>query len=192
MGWAVHDCWESYFRFENCQHILCNAHLLRELESLKQQGSDWGGKMQKFFYQLYEATEKGSKVLERGGQWEAGYEKICAAAEVEEPPPKPSHRGRAKNSVGRNLLNRLKKHQTAILEYAFREEVPFTNNQAERDFRCAKIKQKISNSFRSRKGAENYARIQGFVSTIRKQKMNVFEEIVNVFDKKAISFQMAK
>jgi transposase len=23
--WAVHDCWSSYFAFENCQHALCNA-----------------------------------------------------------------------------------------------------------------------------------------------------------------------
>jgi transposase len=55
-----------------------------------------------------------------------------------------------------------------------------------------KIKQKISNSFRSQQGAENYARIQGFVSTVRKQEMNVFQEIVNVFNKKDISFQAAR
>ena len=190
-NWAVHDCWESYFRFENCRHILCNAHLLRELESLKEQGSNWGKQMQELIFEMYEASEKGTKILTKRAKWEAGYEKICRLAEVEEPPPEKGKRGKPKNSCGRNLLNRLKKHQAGILEYAFRAEVPFTNNQAERDIRCVKIKQKISNSFRSQKGAAHYARIQGFVSTVRKHKMKVFQEIVNIFNQKDISFQVA-
>jgi transposase len=190
-NWAVHDCWESYFRFEKCRHVLCNAHLLRELESLKEQGSRWGCKMQEFIFELYEASEKGEKQVAKRAHWEAKYEQICGLGEKEEPPPEKGKRGRAKNSVGRNLLNRLKKHQASIMEYAFTAEVPFTNNQAERDIRCVKIKQKISNSFRSQKGAAHYARIQGFVSTVRKHKMKVFQEIINIFKQKDISFQVA-
>lgn len=190
-NWAVHDCWESYFRFGNCRHILCNAHLLRELESLKEQSSNWGREMQDLIFEMYEATGKGEKVLDQRAQWEARYEKICGLAELEEPPPEKGKRGRAKNSRGRNLLNRLKKHQAAIMQYAFRAEVPFTNNQAERDIRCVKIKQKISNSFRTQKGAVQYARIQGFVSTVRKHKMKVFPEIINIFNQQDISFQGA-
>jgi transposase len=33
-GWAVHDCWASYFGSTSCRHALCGAHLLRELSSL--------------------------------------------------------------------------------------------------------------------------------------------------------------
>lgn len=191
-GAAVHDCWESYFRFENCQHILCNAHLLRELENLRERGSVWGKEMKELIFELYEASEKGEKVLENRAEWETKYQKICEQGEVEEPPPELNKKGRPKNSQGRNLLNRLKKYQAGIMEYAFRAGIPFTNNQAERDIRCVKIKQKISNSFRSQTGASNYARIQGFVSTVKKQEMNIFAEIVNVFDNQNISFQMAK
>jgi hypothetical protein len=97
-------------------------------------------------------------VLTNKKSWEAKYAKICEQADEEEPPPKGT-RGRAKNSIGRNLLNRLRKHQTGVLAFAFEKEVPFTNNQAERDLRCLKVKQKVSNSFRQMKGAENYARI---------------------------------
>ena len=34
---AVHDGWSSYFRYEKCQHVLCNAHLLRELQGIYEQ-----------------------------------------------------------------------------------------------------------------------------------------------------------
>jgi transposase len=30
-GYAVHDHWASYLRFEDCYHFMCNAHHLREL-----------------------------------------------------------------------------------------------------------------------------------------------------------------
>ena len=92
-----------------------------------------------------------------------------------------SGRGRPKATKGRNLLTRLKKHQAAILAFAFHEEVPFTNNQAERDLRPAKTKQKIAGSFRTFSGAQNYARIFGFISTARKNRFNVFNELVTAF-----------
>lgn len=30
---AVHDCWASYFKVTQAQHVLCGAHLLRELKA---------------------------------------------------------------------------------------------------------------------------------------------------------------
>ena len=190
--WAIHDGWESYFKFEKCQHILCNAHLLRELENLKENGSEWGRERQEFFFKLYKASEKGEKVVANRAAWEAQYQHICATGELEEPPPESRKKGRPKNSVGRNLLNRLKKYQAGIMEYAFRAGIPFTNNQAERDIRCVKIKQKISNSFRTQAGAANYARIQGFVSTVKKQEMNILASLVQIFDLHNFSFHMAR
>ena len=147
--------------------------------------------MQKFIYGMYEASARGTKELQHRARWEKLYEEICQRGEREEPPPEKNKKGREKNSFGRNLLNRLKKYQAGILEYAFRLEVPFTNNQAERDLRNVKVKQKISNSFRQKEGAQDYARIQGFISTLRKQEMNVFQELVNVFKGKDVSFPLA-
>ena len=72
--------------------------------------------------------------------------------------------------------------------FAFNEHIPFTNNQAERDIRCLKTKQKAANSFRTIKGAQNYARIQSFVSTLRKHNMNVFHNLINIFDNKPVIF----
>lgn len=191
-GRAVHDCYSSYFQFEGCQHILCNAHLLRELERLKENGSGWGKLMQSLILRMYEMSQRGRGELKHQQRWELLYERICQMGEREEPPPTKGKKGREKSSFGRNLLNRLRKYQAGILEYAFCAEVPFTNNQAERDLRNVKVKQKISNSFRKTEGAEIYARIQGFVSTLKKQKMNIFQEIVNVFKKKDTTFAYAR
>ncbi len=77
-------------------------------------------------------------------------------------------RRRPKNTPGRNLLRRLKEQEEAVLAFAFIEGVPFTNNQAERAIRPAKVKQKVSGCFRTQNGADVYARLQAVISTCRK------------------------
>ena len=67
--------------------------------------------------------------------------------------------------------------------------MPFTNNQAERDIRCLKTKQKVATNFQTFKGAQHYARIQSFTSTLRKHSMNVFQNLIDAFDRKTIVFQ---
>jgi len=115
---------------------------------------------------------------------ESRYNHICHLGEKSEPPPikTPGKKGRYKRTKGRNLVERLIREQDAVLAFAFNSNVPFTNNLAERDIRPAKIKQKISNCFRTFTGAEIYARIEGFVSTTRKQNYNVFSELCATFD----------
>ena len=82
-------------------------------------------------------------------------------------------------------------HQDGVIAFAFTDGIPFTNNQAERDIRCLKTKQKVATSFRTFKGAQNYARIQSFVSTSRKHGMNVFQNLINVFNKQTVVFAAA-
>ena len=55
--------------------------------------------------------------------------------------------------------------------------VPFTNNQAERDGRMMKLRQKISGGFRSLQGAMDFALIRSFVSTARKQDWNIIDAL---------------
>jgi transposase len=186
---AVHDCWASYFDFEQCEHALCGAHLLRELTNLAENGSKWASRMHCFFLQIYQASQKGTAPVADHQAWVLQFEHICHLADKEEPPPKQGKKGKPKNSKGRNLLNRLLKHRDEWLAFAFADNVPFTNNQAERDIRCLKTKQKVATNFQTVKGAQHYARIQSFTSTLRKHSMNVFLNLINAFDRKTIVFQ---
>lgn len=185
---AVHDCWESYFGFGQCQHALCGAHLLRELTNLMEKGSKWAAQMHHFMLDLYRSSQKAAVIVADRQTWEREFKHICQLADKEEPPPRQGKRGKPKNSKGRNLLNRLIEHQHGWLAFAFVQGVPFSNNQAERDIRCLKTKQKVATNFQTLKGAKHYARIQSFTSTLRKHSMNVFQNLINVFDKKDIVF----
>lgn len=59
--------------------------------------------------------------------------------------------------------------------------IPFDNNLAERDLRMAKVKQKISETFRSLEGANTFTRIRGYVSTVRKNGLNALDCIKSIF-----------
>lgn len=185
INWTVHDCWASYFTVGNGRHSLCGAHLLRELQALIEQGRQWAKAMHDYLMRAYQATRHGPIVLNQQVHWRVNFQQICQQADLEEPPAitffKPDARlGKPKRTKGRNLLQRLMYHQEAVLAFAFEAGVPFTNNQAERDLRAAKVKQKVSNCFRRVSGAAAYARIAGFISTIRKMNRNIIHNIENV------------
>lgn len=180
-GWLVHDCWSSYFNLTHLKHAVCGAHLLRELQALIEGGSQWASSFKAFLLETYYTSLE--ERLEKRTQTEQRYDQLLQLAKDEEPPPiRIGARGKLKRTKGRNLLERLQKFKPAVLAFAFNPEVPFTNNQAERDVRPVKVKQKISGCFRTLKGADHYARIQGFISTTRKQDHNVFKELCNVFN----------
>ncbi len=182
-GWLVHDSWSSYFSFKNYKHAMCGAHILRELQGLVDIGkSKWAETFKIFLMSVYEMSNE--ERIKRKQQIQDRFVRICNIGEHMEPPPikTKGKRGRYKRTKGRNLVERLIKYQDAVLAFAFYEQVPFTNNLAERDIRPTKIKQKISNSFRSFKGAEYYARIEGFISTARKNNKNIFNELSTTFE----------
>ena len=182
-GWLVHDCWSSYFGFLKMRHAICGAHILRELEGLiENERSKWARVFKTFLMHVYEMPFK--ERVRRRRQIETRYTLIRIIGERAEPPPykTPRRRGKYKRTKGRNLVKRLIREKDAVLAFAFNEEVPFTNNLAERDIRPAKVKQKVSNCFRTFSGAEIYARIAGFVSTARKNNMNVFSELCTTFN----------
>ena len=90
-----------------------------------------------------------------------------------------SKRGRKKRRIGHNLALRLRKHKEGCLRFLTDPRTPFTNNEAERDLRMAKLRQKISGGFRSDRGAYNFARMRAVIATARKQGWNVLQTLVH-------------
>ncbi|MGD1857398.1 MAG: transposase, partial [Leptolyngbyaceae cyanobacterium] len=78
-------------------------------------------------------------------------------------------------------LERLRSQQASVLGFMVDFDVPFDNNQAERDVRMMKLKQKISGCFRSVSGARMFCRIRGYLSTLRKQDRTILDALIGLF-----------
>ena len=176
VGTLIHDCLASYFRL-NCDHALCNAHLMRELEFFSEAKEHrWAARMQELLIKALNAPDTTS---ERG--WRQRYTRILAQAKAENPYTVPTgdkkKRGRTAKPAVNNLIARFEKYKNEILRFIFEQHVPFTNNQAERDLRMAKVQQKISGTFRTWNGAIRFARIRSYISTAQKQGGSVYDAI---------------
>lgn len=179
-GVSVHDGWSSYWQFV-CQHALCNVHLLRELTYLSEElGQAWAAEMIELLLDSKAAVEQaraeGRSCLHplEVADWKARYGALLSQgylANPPDPPPEVAKKGRRKQSTARNLLDRLSKHQQAVLLFLDNFAVPFDNSLAERDLRMVKVQQKISGCFRSEAFAVAFCRIRGYLSTLRKQGM---------------------
>jgi transposase len=112
------------------------------------------------------------EIVQRG--FEANPPEVVSEAE-------PKRRGRRKQSAAKNLLDRLSEHSEAVLRCIHDFAVPFDNNQAERDIRMMKLKQKISGGFRAQSGAAMFCRIRGYLSSLRKQGVNIWDALVQIF-----------
>jgi transposase len=91
-------------------------------------------------------------------------------------------RGRPRRRTGHNLLLRLRDHKDDALRFLTNSDVPFTNNQAERDIRMMKLKQKISGCFRTDTGAQTFATLRTVLSIARKQNWNILDTLTKPAD----------
>lgn len=184
-GIAMHDNWPSYFKYENCSHALCNAHHLRELESAKEDGQKWAAKMIDFLTELNTEVAKagGSLTPRKQESRRKTYRQILANGKREcslAASPPQGRRGRKPQSKARNLLERLIERETETFRFMTDARVPFTNNQAERDQRMTKVKQKVSGTYRTLETAEGDLRLRSFISTCQKQGISVAEALSNL------------
>lgn len=197
-GRAIHDCLQSYFSYD-CTHGLCGAHILRELIFLVEvKCQRWADEMIDCLLDMKDAVDQAKEqgranCDEKIPELQSPYDTILSQGFDENPFPdqhapadkgKPKKRGRPKKTDAQNLLIRLRDRKKQVLPFLHDFDVPFDNNQSERDLRMIKAQQKISGTFRSARGGIDFCRIRSYISTIRKQSMNTISTIRNVFTDK--------
>lgn len=191
-GIAVHDGWRPYASYE-CGHALCNAHHLRELvfvlESTQQ---PWAQQMIDLLLQARHEVElscaAGHTALSQARQrhYARCSRALLAQAHTLNPlqarePTRKERRGRIRQSFTRNLLTRLHDHADQVWRFIADHRVPFDNNQAERDIRMPKLKQKISGCFRSESGMKAFCTIRSYLATLRKRNRSLIDALALAF-----------
>lgn len=190
-GRGMHDRFASYDGYD-CAHSICGAHLVRDCAGVgEQEHQQWALEMHDFLLDLHDACQEWRRhqlsavpALERD-EWVARYFEILAAGYAAQPPPSASgtraHKGRPKQSKAKNLLDALLVRAEQVLALLDDLRIPFTNNQAERDLRMAKVQQKISGTFRSATGATAFCAIRSYLSTMQKQGHPMLSALTSVF-----------
>ena len=193
-GRAVHDHWKPYFAYDACSHALCNAHHIRELAYFaEEEGISWASEMLTHLVEIKDivdqAKAKGEQALSihvltrlesryddilKSARYSCGQRKRHQGSESTDPPGK---RGRKKQEPIKNLLDRLHVKRCEVLISMHDFSVPWDNNLGERDIRMAKVKEKISGSYRSKMGAKIFCRIRGCISTARKHGRHVLSAL---------------
>jgi hypothetical protein len=149
-------------------------------------GQQWASQMKELLLKMKAATEKckeaGEKALPSGDnqKFTEEYDRITNLGESENP----LREGVRNRSKPRCLLDRFINYHTEICRFASDFSVPFDNNQAERDIRNAKVKQKVSGGFRSDTGAEDFGKISSVIGTAVKQGMSAFHSVSGIISGK--------
>jgi transposase len=172
LGILSHDHESKFYNF-GTKHATCGAHLIRELKGMEALCMlPWAGRVRDFFLEMkrhkghdqaegkedcdplclrvYESrydllVQEGEAILQRSQRKSLGYDEL------------------------RKMVNRLKRYQDAYLLFIRDYRAPFTNNQAERDLRHCKTKQKVSGCHRSWQGLLDYCKIRSLTDTTRKR-----------------------
>ena len=200
-GVAVHDRWQCYWKLRDVEHGLCNAHHLRELQALVEIDKEaWAGRLQRLLRRAWRVARasraRGIAVPERlRARFERDYDRVLVEAMAfhENLPPlsSPARCGKPKRRKGHNLALNLHRYRDETLRFLADPDVPFTNNEAERDLRMMKLRQKISGGFRSRHDADDFAILRTVIATAQKQGRNVLKALTGSSDRFIADIQYA-
>ena len=167
----------SYWPYGQCAHALCNAHHLRELTFVEEHlGQRWARDLKEVLREIKRTVDDARGQGRTGLAADARqafarrYDALLEEGMRANPPPPPTGKqGRPKRGKAGSLVDRLRDHKDATLAFMEDVTVPFDNNQAERDIRMTKVREKISGCFRTPLGAARFCRMRGYISMLRKQ-----------------------
>jgi len=190
-GVAVHDCWGPYWKY-SCNHAVCCAHLLRELNGVMENHPEqtWAKSFLELLLDMKKAKERRQKdgydsvaedVLQK---FSCAYDEVLQVGYKENQEKRSDHsrKGRPKKGKVLALIERLEKYKGEVCLFLKNFDVPFDNNQAERDIRNVKVKTKVSGCFRTDDGAKDYLNIMSYVGTSIKCGSNPFSVILRAFE----------
>lgn len=183
-GKIVHDHDRKYYKYGTNEQGECNTHILRYLKELDELTKhEWPRKMGTLLFVMLKHKEKdiasdiGYMDAESFQYYSNEFDEIIQLGknEIEKLKPKSILRGKSEN-----LLERLEKYKYNHLLFAKDYSIPFSNNQAERDFRWIKTHQKVSGCHRSYQGARTMVRLMSFTRTLKKRAIPIYEGIKKV------------
>ncbi|MCK5787727.1 MAG: IS66 family transposase, partial [Chlamydiia bacterium] len=184
-GVSVHDFWKPYEKYK-CSHAYCNAHILRELIFIFERKSQaWAGDMIALLLEIKKRVDdsKTKSLNNKDSQlYLDKYNKIIKAGYDKNPLPEVTKkRGRPKKGKVLSLVLRMDNYSSDILRFMSDSNTPFDNNLGERDLRMVKVREKISGTFRNIDRVHDYCKIRSFISTVQKQKKDVFNSLLESF-----------
>jgi transposase len=178
-GILSHDHDKKFYKYGK-KHATCGAHLLRNLKGLYESYKiEWANKFREFYSGLND-YKKSTEMCppEKFAEFERQYDEWLEFGKRELARMDP--RDLAANEL-RKMLKRLEDYKGGYLLFLRDYVAPFTNNQAERDLRALKTKQKVSGCFRSYAGAETFVRLKSHILTAKRQQICVLDSIVKLF-----------
>jgi len=189
-GIAVHDAWAPYDTYTAARHVLCGAHLLRELQAVADHhdtgaatspvaGWCWAVQVAENLLALKTHTEHAwaagtcpdPAVIAARTKAITAAAAIAAADHTGPGPLAAKHRALARRITGR---------LPDYLAFTTDPHIPFDNNLAERDIRMVKIRQKVSGCLRTFTGAEQFAAIRSYTATAGKHRINLYHALTQL------------
>ena len=183
-GVLEHDNFKSLYHF-TCVHAECNAHILRYLKGVvENKNRKWAEDMIQFFIKAKAAAEEKELNSTEIYDFHSLYDEILENGRLEFLQAEKSDY----NGDDIKLLRRLNEYKTQHLLFLSDRNVPFDNNQAERDLRMIKAKTKISGCFRSSDGGSVFAILKSYTASLRKNALSIFDGIFSAWNKKPVLF----
>jgi transposase len=183
-GMLVRDGYAGYKHLTQVEHAWCGAHLLRDLRGMHQAdpaGQLWAKAMGDLLADVHHlavaAREAGRAGADELAHLHRRYTGALARARTDNNGKKTTL---AKDA--RSLANRFETNRDMILRFTTNLTVPFSNNQAERDIRPAKVQQRASGGcWRTLEGVAEFAVVQSYLSTAHKWGITRIDALRQLF-----------
>lgn len=166
------DAWKPQLSTPAKAYQLCTAHMLRELNYLKElYGKDpWAGHFSELLHKALKLR------YTMGTDNDPCWKKESAAImdwfqELLTEPPDPE------NKKAYTFFKRILRNRESIFTFLTHIAVPPDNNSSERAIRNIKVKQKVSGQFKTDSAAMGFAKIRSVIDTTIKNSQNVMKAL---------------